>query len=192
LEPASAKAGTADELDVDQSLDSFLREVQSRALAIARLATGSADDALDLVQDAMTAFVRRYRDKPADQRRPLFYRTLNNRIVDWHRRNQRWRRWLMPWRHDADNSADGPDPVARSAAASGPAGIAGNDEFGRALDAALRRLPARQRQVFLLRAWEGLKVAETAAALGISGGSVKTHYFRALTALREALEEFDE
>lgn len=179
-------------VDDDESLDAFLAGVQARALAMARFATGDVDEALDLVQDAMMAFVGRYRDKPREQRRPLFYRTLNNRITDWRRQRARRGRWLFPWHRAADETADGPDPVAVSPRSAAPDGAAHDEEFGRALDSALRRLPDRQRQVFLLRAWEGLSVGEAAAALGIGSGSVKTHYFRALAALRRALEGFDE
>lgn len=174
-----------------ESLDGFLAEVQARALAMARLSTGDADEALDLVQDAMTAFVRHYGDKPPAERRPLFYRVLNNRITDWHRSRQRWRRWLVPV-SAAESTADGPDPVAPGPASMTPDGAAIDSEFGDAVEAAIARLPRRQRQVFLLRAWEGLDVAETAHALGIGTGSVKTHHFRALASLRRALEVFDD
>lgn len=179
-------------VDEDESLDTFLAGVQARALAMARFATGDVDEALDLVQDAMMAFVRRYRDKPPQQRRPLFYRTLDNRIMDWRRWRGRRGRWLFRWHRAAEDTADGPDPVTVSPRSAAPDGVAQGEQFGRALDGALRRLPDRQRQVFLLRAWEGLSVEETAAALGIGSGSVKTHYFRALASLRRALEGFDE
>ncbi|MBY6204286.1 RNA polymerase sigma factor [Halomonas denitrificans] len=174
-----------------QSLDAFLHEVQARAVVIARLALGNEADALDAVQDAMIAFVRRYSDRPAEERRPLFHRILDNRIIDVHRTRTRRGKWWWSSRK-VDEDGDTLDPVDRATAdpavAPSPEAHAVHEQFAGRLDRALAALPHRQRQVFLLRAWEGLDVRETAEALGVTAGSIKTHYFRAQAKLRELLE----
>ncbi len=174
-----------------QSLDAFLQEVQARAVVIARLALGNEADALDAVQDAMIAFVRGYSDRPAEERRPLFHRILDNRIIDVHRTRSRRGKWW--WSKKAvDDGGEALDPVDRATAdpavSPSPEAHAVHEQFAGRLDRALAALPHRQRQVFLLRAWEGLDVRETAEALGVTAGSIKTHYFRAQAKLRELLE----
>lgn len=155
----------------------------------ARIATGNPDDALDLVQEAMMQLVRRYAGHDAQEWGALFHRILQNRIQDWRRRTRvrnRWRAWF-----DARDEDEAADPVAAIAVSGGPGPQEQAASTGAmaALEAALRTLPARQQQAFLLRAWEGLDVEQTARAMGCAAGSVKTHYSRALHALRELLED---
>jgi len=176
------------DLESNAALDRFLAGVERRALRMAEFATGSRDEALDIVQDAMLVLVRRYGRHGEGDWPPLFHRILQSRILDWHRRRKvrnRWLAWLGP---DADDDEDPlaalPDPRARR-----PEDELGNTRAGAALEEALQRLPLRQQQAFLLRTWEGLDVAETAAAMGCSEGSVKTHYSRAVHTLRELLED---
>jgi len=149
------------------------------------------DDALDAVQDAMLQLARAYADRPAQEWKPLFYRILENRIRDMQRRRTvrgRVIAWL-PFRGDEDEEE--PDPIAQAPSPDPqPPRRLELDQAVAALEKALGELPRRQQQAFLLRTLEGLDVAQTAVAMGCSQGSVKTHYFRALRALRAQLGEF--
>ncbi len=175
-------------LQRQQRLNRFLAEVERRALRFAEIAIRDRDDAMDLVQEAMIKLARNYADKPEDEWPPLFYRILQNGVRDWHRR-QAVRNKVMVWfgrgahaDNDYDPVAEAPDPVARRPEDSLQTAGALDE-----LEAAIGRLPARQREAFMLRTFEGLDVAGTATAMGVSQGSVKTHYSRAVHTLRAAL-----
>lgn len=192
--PASTPLAAArDRASLRHALDRFLREVERRALRIAELSCGSRDDALELVQEAMFGFVRAYGSRNQGEWSPLFWRVLDSRITDFHRRRRvrsRWFGWLGP----RDEDEDGEEPLTRvpDPAEPGPFARLSDGEAMRALEAALRELPQRQRQAFLLRVWEGLDVSGTAQAMALSEGSVKTHLFRALQRLRQRLEIGDD
>jgi RNA polymerase sigma-70 factor (ECF subfamily) len=174
-----------------RALNQFLAGVELKAFRIAQAALRHEDDALDAVQDAMLQLARAYSGRPVEEWKPLFYRILENRIRDMQRRRTvrgRVIAWL-PLRGEDDE--DEPDPIAQAASADPqPQKRLELDEAMTALEKALAELPRRQQQVFLLRTLEGLDVAATAAAMGCSEGSVKTHYFRALQALRAQLGDF--
>lgn len=179
--------------DGQRKLEAFLASIEGRAFRMALMATGNREDALDIVQDAMFGWVRRYRQKPDSLWKPLFYRVLGSRISDWRRRRRvrdRFRKWFAG--RDSDAESNGDDPIERfpDPALSHAADRVVVGEAARALDIALTRLPLRQREAFLLRAWEGLSVKETAEAMKCSQGSVKTHYSRALASLRVKLEGY--
>jgi RNA polymerase sigma-70 factor (ECF subfamily) len=172
------------------TLDAFLAGVERRAFSRAMRATQDRDEALDLVQDAMFQLARRYASRPAGEWPALFQRILTNRIRDWQRR-QTLRRRLFFWRAPAtDEGVDSDDLIERLADTNLPDGAGSllRDELLQQLVAALEQLPARQREAFELRVWEGLTVSEAATAMGCSEGSVKTHLSRAMASLRDVLE----
>jgi RNA polymerase sigma-70 factor (ECF subfamily) len=153
------------------------------------LATSSREEALDLVQDPCSVSSAIMPTKPPADWPPLFYRVLESRINDWYRRRQVRSRWIGSYLRATDDDDDDAVVQAPDTADPGPLLRLAGSQAALALDGALRVLPHRQRQAFLLRLWEGLDVAATAAAMRCSEGSVKTHLSRALTALRRALED---
>ena len=169
------------------SLDQFLAGVERRAFRMAELALGHREDALDAVQEAMIKLVA-YRDRPSDEWTPLFWSILRRQVTDRHRRDTVRRRFMAVLGRGEEPAEDplemlpdpGEDPARRHADGAAWA----------ALGRALRKLPRRQREAYLLRELQGLDVAQTAAAMGCSDGSVKTHLSRAMSALRLQLEDW--
>ncbi len=187
--PAPACEGAI--LDQTRELDKFLAEIERRAFRMAQVALRDPDDAMDAVQDAMLKLARNYSSRPSAEWRPLFYRILENGIRDIQRRRtvrKKFMVWLPGVKEDPDNEAQDPlDNVADV----GPdiPELLMQDQAMVKLEGSLRGLPARQREAFMLRNFEGMDVAQTAQAMGCSEGSVKTHYSRAVHALREQLGE---
>lgn len=182
--PVAAQAGSARD-GTPRDMDGFLASVERRAFRFAELALGQRDDALDAVQEAMIRLLR-YRERPPEEWTPLFWSILRRQVTDRHRRNA-LRRRLHGWLGRPDD--DEPDPLEGAPdPAPDPLGEHVRHERWNALGRALRQLPRRQRECFLLRELQGLSVAETATAMGCSEGSVKTHLSRALAALRQRME----
>lgn len=169
-------------------MEQFLAAVERRAFRIARFAVGHDEDALDIVQEAMLKLVKNYSTVTHDELAPLFYRILESRIRDQQRRsNVRGR--LHAWFGFGSDDEEDPIETLPARSDADPALRNAGDETLDAVERAIEKLPLRQQQAFLLRSWEGLDVAQTAKAMGCSQGSVKTHYSRALQALRDELKE---
>lgn len=151
--------------------------------------------ALDVVQDAMIKLAEKYGDKPAEELPLLFHRILQNTLRDYYRRQKVRSAWTTLFsafqpKH-AEEEFDPLDILEDEDNQSAPATPANAFEQKQTIaliEEALTNLPARQREAFLLRYWDGLDTAETAKAMGCSEGSVKTHCSRANHALAEALK----
>lgn len=181
---------TSTDMQSARAMDTFLASVEKRAFRMAVIATRDRDEALDIVQDAMLKLARGYSRHEPVAWGPLFTRIMQSTILDWHRRQKVRNRWrVFIGGKQADDDDDDPMHNLAVAATPTPEQQTQQTDSIAALDAALQQLPVRQQQVFMLRQWEGMDVAEAARAMGITEGSVKTHYSRAVQALREKLED---
>lgn len=152
--------------------------------------------ALDLVQDAMLRLAEKYGNRPAAELPLLFHRIMQNAIRDWYRRQKVRSLWttllssLSPGRGEDEDQdpLETLEPIEGSNVQEAPGSQLEQTQVLEIIEQELARLPARQREAFVMRYWEELDVAETARAMGCSEGSVKTHCSRAAHALAAALK----
>jgi len=183
-------------LATHKELSDFLAEVERRAFKQALFAVRDDHAALDIVQDAMLKLSEKYGGKPASELPLLFQRILQNVIRDFYRRQKVRALWTTPVSAlFGAESEDDHDPLETLEVESTSKSMEPPpDQLARAqvlalIEKALTKLPARQRQAFLLRYWEEMDVAEAAKIMGCSEGSVKTHCSRATHALAAMLEK---
>lgn len=138
----------------------------------------------------MLKLAEKYAAKPIAELPLLFQRILQNGIRDHYRRQKvrsLWTTLLSAVGSKPDEEER--DPLDTLAVEESPGVLPGPSQALEqaqviaVIEAGLKSLPARQREAFLLRYWEELDVQETAAAMGCSEGSVKTHCSRANHAL---------
>jgi RNA polymerase sigma-70 factor (ECF subfamily) len=178
----------------EQELSDFLKNTEKRAFKRTLYHVRNEESALDILQDSMIKLCTNYADKPVAELPLLFQRILSNTMLDWFRR-QKTRNALFTNLSDF-NSGDGDgdfDLLEVTANTSGDASSESAEQWVDRLqtlehiETAVMALPPRQREAFLLRYSEELDVAETAAVMGCSEGSVKTHCSRAIQALSKTL-----
>ena len=177
----------------EAELADFLKSVEQRAYKRALYHVRDAESALDIVQDSMMRLAERYGDRPPAELPLLFQRILSNCMLDWFRR-QKTRSAVLVSMHEFETDGDDDDDFDLLDVFSGSDAQAETAETAtqrtetlRIIEEHIQALPARQREAFLLRYWEEMDVTETAAIMGCSEGSVKTHCSRATRALAKAL-----
>ena len=177
-------------------LSQFLRSAERRAYKQAVYAVHDEHSALDIVQDAMIKLAEKYGGRPADELPLLFQRILQNTIRDYYRRQKVRNAWTTLFssfapKNESDefDALDSLKDEENQSAPATPETSLQQRQVIALIEQALAKLPARQREAFLLRYWEGMDTAETAIAMGCTEGSVKTHCSRAAHALAVSLKE---
>lgn len=179
----------------EKELSDFLKNTEKRAFKRTLYHVRDEEAALDIMQDSMIKLATHYGDKPSAELPLLFQRILSNTTLDWFRR-RKTRNALFSNMSDFGADSDSEDFDLLEAFNSGSEtefGESAEDQTRRKqiflqIESAIQDLPARQREAFLLRYWEEMDVAETAAAMGCTEGSVKTHCSRAVHALSRSLK----
>ena len=178
----------------EQELSDFLKSVEKRAFKRSLYHVRNEESALDIVQDSMMKLSTHYGDKPVNELPMLFQRILSNCTLDWFRR-AKTRNALFSNMGDFESDGDGDfdlletyAPLEGSQKVESAEDSTRRAQILREIEVEIQELPARQREAFLMRYWEEMDVAETAAAMGCSEGSVKTHCSRAVQALSKALK----
>ena len=177
-----------------RELSDFLAQVERRAFKQTVYAVRDDHAALDIVQDAMLKLADKYGSRPVEEYPMLFQRILQNTMRDYWRRQKTRNLWTTLFSSFGSNDDDDDDRDPLEILGSEDTSDAPDTQVERnqtiaIIENALQELPARQREAFILRYWEDMDVAETAAAMGCSQGSVKTHCSRAVRALAAILEK---
>lgn len=179
-------------LATEQELSDFLRSIDKRAFKRTAYTVRDEHAALDIVQDAMMRLAEKYGDRPAAELPLIFQRILSNATMDWFRRQKVRNAAIVnlgEFEHDGEDFDLLETLVSANGGAESSADSVSRRQILVAIEAAISELPGRQREAFLLRYWEEYDVAETAAAMGCSEGSVKTHCSRAVHALARVLRD---
>ena len=161
----------------------------SRLINLAFRLVGNRAEAEEIAQEGFLRLHRSLDSFRGDCSLPSYLYRIVSRLAIDHLRREKLRRKLFFFRRQEDDV----DPLEMTADSSAsPRDNLQAKETGQRLLAALDRLSARQRAVFVLRHQEGLPLKEIAATLGLEEGTVKTHLHRAVRALRTELKDLQE
>ena len=172
----------------EAAFDEIVTRFQGRVYAVAYRVIGNREDALDIAQEV---FIKVYRKidtwKPTGGFLPWVLRMTTNHSIDHLRRKRRY---------PEQSLEEAFVPTSEGAAVEPASMRTSTDVHAREIEARIRMalpvLSRSQREVFLLRHYEGLQLAEIAESMGCTVGSVKVHLFRALKKLQVELKDLYE
>ena len=185
----------------DKELSDFLKEVEAKSFKRTVFATRDEEAALDIVQDSMMKLAEKYSGHEVNELPLLFTRILQNTTLDWFRRQKTQNTWVSLFSALKGNNKDGgdeseySDPLEFIESKEENLGLEDGStvlerkQLIQMMETEISKLPARQREAFLMRYWDDLGISETAKLMACSEGSVKTHCSRAAASLAKALKK---
>ena len=169
------------------AFESLVRKYDRQVLQLACKMVKSPQDAEDIYQEV---FIRIYRNLGRFQFRSEFstwlYRVVINYCINYQRKFKRVKFYSLDQSVGADSARWGGDMAIDQ---KDPEESVVNKELSSEIQAALERLPARQKMVFVLRHFQGHKLKEIAAMMECTEGTVKNYLFRATRKMRSLLKQ---
>ena len=156
--------------DIEERFAAYVRDRGDHHLRVAVLLTGDWHAAEDVVQASLVKLYRAWPKLRPDSDPDAYLRRIMVNL------NRSW--WRARWRRETP-VGELPETVIED--------FADGQALGAQVRQALEALPRRQRAVLVLRYYADLPEAEVADLLGCSCGTVKTHTYRGLRAVRELL-----
>lgn len=145
--------------------------------------TGNPEDAEDISQEAFVIVyskINTFREESSFK--TWFFKIILNLCRRYYRRKKL--RSLISF--DIINK-HGDDQLEKAGTETDPERELSSRQTGRAIFSALRKLPAKQREVFTMKHLRGMKINEISEVLDCKEGTVKSHLFRAVKKLQESL-----
>jgi len=187
-EPGIERTGARDEWPSDRELmararhgdaaafELIVRRYWDSLVSYADRLVGDPDTARDAVQSMFASIWERRAQWQDEQAvRTYFYRAVRNRVIDVHRRTRAWKRWSARVRVEFRRVSPSPAEVAERA------------ELAELIESAIRTLPERRREVFVLAQLQNFSYREVAELLNMAPQTVANHMSLALRDLRKSL-----
>lgn len=161
-------------------LNAFLEGVEKKALTITKMHTKNVDDAFDIIQEAMISFVSNYEELNKDEAQKVFYKILQNKINDWHRKSKSF--------FNIFSKSEEVNDSGKLVDFDNPEKIYEKDQMFSRFKESLNNLSQRQKEVFLLKNIENFTLKEVAEIIDCSESTAKTHYQRAVEILETEIK----
>lgn len=177
-----------------KEINQFLKDVEKKSFRKINYQLQNEDDAIDIIQEAMIKLVQNYQDRDIKEISILYNTILHNCFIDFVRRQNLEKKIIQNLDFDSmddEQQASYFETIQYE-----------NNYFEQDLENgliqkqhieiirnALKQLPPRQSEAFLLRYLEDNSIEETAKIMNCAEGSVKTHCSRAVVSLKEILKK---